>query len=525
MAFLSLSSFAPPLFFNIVVHSTSSILMLVSHIRTICLFFCLSLLVFSGCAVDDDPAPIVVTEESDSPIHIYNITPHSALISGLFVEDADSSMSVGIRLSMQNTKFITNIGSEISAVLNSDGTHSVQLDGLYSDTTYYFCTYYQDGANVSFSDIFSFRTHRLTAQTDSVSNVYAYGAQFNMTLSDSVNPAKFHGRYGMLYSTRPRAILEYSYECDSSLFVSDLSPGTTYYYRAFTMMKTADLREVYAYGATLSFVTPDIAVQTGQASNITVFSSSISGSVNVNFENVQEIGFLYWTRNRDVTLDSVGVASDQKIVKVMPNRFSSSGRGAFSALLDNLEPNTTYYFRAFMSMYTSKGGITSLKTFYGDVCSLTTNELVISSDPFVDLGLSVKWSSVNLNATSEVSLGTQSSFSNHDSLSFVSGSRLPSVAEAQELVDSCHWSWMSRKHVVGVAVTGPNGNSIFIPANMTTGSAYTWGAYMLDSSVERNSVKTIRFVKDELHDNQSGKTTDNEASLDAVLAIRPVANN
>ena len=47
--------------------------------------------------------------------------------------------------------------------------------------------------------------------------------------------------------------------------------------------------------------------------------------------------------------------------------------------------------------------------------------------------------------------------------------RIPTKAELQELCDKCTWIWMSQNGVEGYKVTGPNGNSIFLPA---AGSRY-----------------------------------------------------
>ena len=44
------------------------------------------------------------------------------------------------------------------------------------------------------------------------------------------------------------------------------------------------------------------------------------------------------------------------------------------------------------------------------------------------------------------------------------GWRLPTLAEAQELIDRCDWMWMKYRGAEGVKITGPNGNSIFLPA-------------------------------------------------------------
>ena len=42
--------------------------------------------------------------------------------------------------------------------------------------------------------------------------------------------------------------------------------------------------------------------------------------------------------------------------------------------------------------------------------------------------------------------------------------RLPTRAEFQELRDKCRWEWTTQNGKRGYKVTGPNGNSIFLPA-------------------------------------------------------------
>ena len=42
--------------------------------------------------------------------------------------------------------------------------------------------------------------------------------------------------------------------------------------------------------------------------------------------------------------------------------------------------------------------------------------------------------------------------------------RLPTMAEFVELDDRCTWTWTSYNGINGFKVTGPNGNSIFLPA-------------------------------------------------------------
>ncbi|MBP5318615.1 MAG: hypothetical protein J6Y77_04360 [Paludibacteraceae bacterium] len=45
-----------------------------------------------------------------------------------------------------------------------------------------------------------------------------------------------------------------------------------------------------------------------------------------------------------------------------------------------------------------------------------------------------------------------------------SGWRMPTKAEMIELKEECSWEWTAPKGVYGYRVTGPNGNSLFLPA-------------------------------------------------------------
>ena len=117
----------------------------------------------------------------------------------------------------------------------------------------------------------------------------------------------------------------------------------------------------------------------------------------------------------------------------------------------------------------------------------------------VDLGLSVKWATVNIGATlpadygnyyawgeTEIkdeytsdnsvtyydsSLGDISGDATYDAATANWGSswRMPTKDECQELVDDCTWTWTTQENsdgedVNGYLVEGSNGNSIFLPA-------------------------------------------------------------
>ena len=111
----------------------------------------------------------------------------------------------------------------------------------------------------------------------------------------------------------------------------------------------------------------------------------------------------------------------------------------------------------------------------------------------IDLGLSVRWASCNVGASSPEDYGdyyawgeteTKSKYNSTNSTWYkveeaedISGTeydvahvkwggswRMPTEDECQELVDNCEWTWTTLNEVEGYQVTGSNGNSIFLPA-------------------------------------------------------------
>lgn len=172
--------------------------------------------------------------------------------------------------------------------------------------------------------------------------------------------------------------------------------------------------------------------------------------------------------------------------------------------LTNLKENTAYRYKAFIEV----NGRDSV----GDIKSFTTSE-----DEAVDLGLSVKWRKYNLGADSPEEYGdyyawgetaakeeyswdtyfdspydenggwkgssitTDIYATEYDASTVTLGDkwRMPTREEMQELVDECDWTWDTLNGVDGYTVTGPNGNSIFLPTagNYDGGSVSNAGMY------------------------------------------------
>ena len=171
---------------------------------------------------------------------------------------------------------------------------------------------------------------------------------------------------------------------------------------------------------------------------------------------------------------------------------------------------------------------TQVKFAYEEIDSIVTynvGEDVEENEPVtspttdsraVDLGLSVKWASCNVGAESPEEYGdyfawgettTKSSYTENNSVTYglsieelkfrgiidANGNltaaydaatenwgdewRMPTLDEMKELFDRCTWKWTTQNGVNGYKVTGPNGNSIFLPA-----AGYRYGTSLGSSS-------------------------------------------
>ncbi len=132
--------------------------------------------------------------------------------------------------------------------------------------------------------------------------------------------------------------------------------------------------------------------------------------------------------------------------------------------------------------------------------SIKAPDPTVSAGQVVDLGLSVYWASCNLGAekpeeygdyyawgetkpkssytkdnysyynastTQYIDIGNDISGTQYDAATANLGSdwRIPTNEEMGELIKKCTWEWTQISEINGYKVTGPNGNSIFLPAN------------------------------------------------------------
>lgn len=168
---------------------------------------------------------------------------------------------------------------------------------------------------------------------------------------------------------------------------------------------------------------------------------------------------------------------------------------------------------------------------------------------YVDLGLSVKWATCNVGATSPEEYGDyfawaeiyfkptynmSNSKSSEVYFEDISGDcrydaarvnwsgkwRLPTLAEIDELFIRCEWTYMIKRK--GCKITGPNGNSIFLPA-----AGYFFDRYTLEDVEAGYYWCSTPYDDDEMKNAYCFRFNKGEKSISIVdrcegRSIRPV---
>lgn len=164
---------------------------------------------------------------------------------------------------------------------------------------------------------------------------------------------------GVCWSTSPNPTIADSTTNDAAgtgRFISKitgLSPNTVYYLKAYATNEYGT-----AYGLQETFSTKSLGLTTKEITDITVNSASSGGFIAIagDSSNIIARG-LCWNTQQNPTIDNF-ITTDDK------------GSGEFNSTLTDLEINTTYYVRSYV---TNSGG-----TYYGNELSFITRDGIVS---------------------------------------------------------------------------------------------------------------------------------------------------
>lgn len=380
-----------------------------------------------------------------------------------------------------------------------------------------------DGAKPSQGNKPSINTGE-SSVTGSVQALYITGAKVDgyVNVSDEVLS---NAQFGVLCSTKSGVNIDNyvskqtSVSLEGKQFVvtfSGLAASTEYYYRSYTRIGSN-----YVYGVEKNFTTKgvtstaNLSEQEGRTATFTCTTSL----EDFDLQSERNTYGLIWGRSADLDIDN---CDGRKLANSLES-------GKYTVKISSLNYSTTYYYCA----YTCTCG----KYTYSKVQEFTTSEKPTVRYEYVDLGLSVKWATMNVGAESPEDYGDYFAWGETEPKStydwgtykWCNGSsntmtkyctsliygkvdpkttldpeddaahvnwggdwRMPTMDELNELRNNCTWTWTSQNGVNGYKVVGPNGNSLFLPAaggrsDGYLGIAGSYGFYWSSSLSEYRS--------------------------------------
>jgi hypothetical protein len=287
------------------------------------------------------------------------ITATTAKTGGIIVNSGVSNIiSKGVCYSstvttptIADTK--TNDGTGIGTFISS-------LTGLATNTTYYIRAYATNGAGTAYGDIKTFSTTIATIPTGITTTAASTITQTSASSGGNISNdggASILSKGVCWSNTTSSPTISNSKSIDGAgtgtylSNISTLSPGTTYYVRAYATNSVGT-----AYGNTVSFTTVVATIPQGiittAISSITQTTANSGGSI---------------TSDGGSSITMKGVCwSSSTSTPTISNSNTNNGTGtvSFSSSLSSLTANTTYYVRAY--------ALNSVGIAYGNTVTFTT---------------------------------------------------------------------------------------------------------------------------------------------------------
>lgn len=355
-------------------------------------------------------------------------------------------------------------------------------------------------------------------------DVTATSATFHGTVKGLEDQAASAYATGFMYGDSETNLSEKASASSDAEFSATITgmPGQVVYYQAFVTLQG---RVTYK-GSVQQAVLTDAKAITGEVKDLTANSAVLQGSLQLAPSEAA---------SGIVISGKEGQENVRAGVRIMASGINDN----YEIKAEGLLPNTTYHYTAYLDLGNG--------TVYGQERSFTTPEAEFNPDEdLVDLGLSTKWCKYNVGATKATDLGGLFGFgdmtgfqtsinledyasadiykTDRDVANKVYGSwvTMPTIDEFEELFTECKKEWVEEDGVAGYKFTGPNGNSIFLPAagSRTQGTVSGEGlnGYYLSGSINATDNK---FAMAYSFDQNSNRRT--TTPVYQALAIRPVS--
>lgn len=315
-------------------------------------------------------------------IDVQNITKTSADFLGEILDAGDPVYTErGFVYATSSMPTIDNTIAKITSTINNNTQYTSAVTGLIEGYTYYVRAYAINNVGISYSSNevkFSTIAQSVEITTDDVTDidVIAESAVLNATMTNVGSP-RFTER-GFYYGTNPEptasdnVIRDYGTKAGKfSATVTNLQSSATYYVRAYAIQND---KHIYGETKVFGIHSEPSQVSTSSARSVTSTGATLYGYVSaIGSPAYTEKGFCYATHSNP------SISTNKRAV-------SGYGVGDYSLSVNNLEYETTYYYRAYV--------IQNGNPIYGNVVSFTTTwqeAVVLTLDPTNVEGNSAKF--------------------------------------------------------------------------------------------------------------------------------------
>lgn len=465
---------------------------------------------------------------------VSNLTQTGVTISAkITVSNTTGTYYCGIAIDKTSSVTATSNIDKKTSSYSGNGTKTVSysFSGLSSSTTYYYVVYILYGGKYYYGAVKSFTTTStptpsFTATTNDATNIGQTTATLNGTFNIQNATASYKIGFYISTSSTPtssNALKDYTstltntnYSGDRNASATGLTANTKYYFRAYILCDGK-----YYYGTTKSFTTNSPAVSctatTNPATEIAETTATLNGTFVVkNATKSYTVGFLLSTNSTPTTSNAL-----KNPTKSLSD--ANYDKDLYSNIT-GLTANTKYYFRAYI-LY---DGV----PYYGATRSFTTNSSTpattgtLNGHAWVDLGLpdGTKWATCNVGASTpedygdyyawgetttkatyeqdnwkykNVNIGVDIAGTQYDVAHVKWGStwKMPSKSQMETLMNNCSHAYTTQNGVKGIKFTGPNGNSIFLPAARGYRFADGYGMYWTSTGYYEGTNNTPYYLE------------------------------
>lgn len=299
----------------------------------------------------------IATIASVSINPVSNVTTGSATFSGIVTDN--NGAEVTERGFVWGNTFPPTINHNSIAAGKGDGFYTSNITGLQDDATYYVKAYAINSVGFTYSyNYASFKTDKL--QPPTVKTIYP---PLSITSTDALVSGEVTDEgdgnvssYGISYSVLSTAYGTTQQGVGSKDYFSStlpmLMPNMTYYYKAFA---TNDIGT--SYGQIYEFTTAEVQKSLPQVTTMPPTNIGISGA--------RLNGRIDDEGNDVVTSTAFKISKNSNMYNSTVYNLSASTN--FHKNVTDLEPNTTYYYRA--------EAANSIGIGFGDVVSFVTNPI------------------------------------------------------------------------------------------------------------------------------------------------------